>query len=176
MANWVLLFGTPLVLSLRLRGSVFLRRWWWWWWWWWWYVVMTIMMICSDGDDDKIYYQDDTWFGPCIVFCGCFLEKSIYLAVWLGIFLLPLHCLRLRNHFIVVLLISPQEWCSSKPDSRPNDWSFIFLPKHAPTCQALFILLILVTHGAWRQFVLHKNKQRFCFSQVVGFDVKIPNK
>ena len=30
-------------------------------------------------------------------------------------------------------------------------------------------------HGAWRQFLLDKNKQRFCFSQVVGFDVRILN-
>ena len=30
-------------------------------------------------------------------------------------------------------------------------------------------------HKTWRQFLLDKNEQRFCFSQVVGFDVRIPN-
>ena len=29
-------------------------------------------------------------------------------------------------------------------------------------------------HGAWRQFLLDKNKQRFCFSQGFGFDVRVP--
>ena len=32
-----------------------------------------------------------------------------------------------------------------------------------------------LSHGAWIQFLLDKNKLRFCFSQVVGFDVRIPN-
>ena len=30
-------------------------------------------------------------------------------------------------------------------------------------------------YGAWRQFLLDKNEKRFCFSQFVGFDVRIPN-
>ena len=31
------------------------------------------------------------------------------------------------------------------------------------------------THGAWSQFFSNKNNQRFCFSEVVGFEVRIPN-
>ena len=37
------------------------------------------------------------------------------------------------------------------------------------------IHLPLTPHGAWRQFLLDKNEQRFWFSQVVGFEVRIPN-
>ena len=34
---------------------------------------------------------------------------------------------------------------------------------------------INISHRSWKQFLLNKNKQRFCFSQVSWFDVRIPN-
>ena len=49
MANLVLLFGTPLVLSLRLRGNVLLVM----------VMMMMMLMICSDGSDDDGDDGDD---------------------------------------------------------------------------------------------------------------------
>ena len=53
--------------------------------------------------------------------------------------------------------------------------TFNWRPFFYPDFIQNYFFLKRMSHGAWTWFLLDKNKQRFCFSQVFGFDLRIPN-
>ena len=95
----------------------------------------------------KIYHQDDTWIWTLDCFSLLFSGKSIYIAIRLRIFRTPL-----SSPFVIILqmrclFLRKSDVVLSQTRGQMTEVLFSCQNTHqlAPTCQALIILLILVS-------------------------------
>ena len=105
-------------------------------------MMMMMMMIKA-----KIYHQDDTWIWTLDCFSLLFSGKSIYIAIRLRIFRTPL-----SSPFVIILqmrclFLRKSDVVLSQTRGQMTEVLFSCQNTHqlAPTCQALIILLILVS-------------------------------
>ena len=119
-----------------------------------------------------------------------FVKKSVkkipHKKVWLRYFfgILEKHAVSAVYTYTAVSV--SQDWFQSKTPAHAvnqREHSVLTLPQGTLNWRASFypdviqnyFFLKRTSHRAWTQFLLDRNKQRFCFSQVFGFVVRIPN-